>query len=64
MTALWDQQADGADGVASNLEAGDFASAQSGADDVESATNEGDALASSLGVTACAQSPTANIAFP
>jgi hypothetical protein len=58
MTALWDQQADQADEMAFALQIGDAAAFQTAAQQVDDAATEGDAIASSLGVTACAQTPT------
>jgi hypothetical protein len=58
MTALWDQQADGADQIAFDLQVGDVAALQTALQQLDDPTTEGDALASSLGVTACAQTPT------
>lgn len=57
MTALWDQQADGADAAALALQTGDIVGAQRAARQGKTAETEGDALATSLGVTACAQRP-------
>jgi hypothetical protein len=57
MTGLWDQQADGVDALIAARQIGDQAGAQDAAQQVESASSEGDAVANSLGVTACAQSP-------
>ena len=57
MTALWDQQADGADTVANALQSGNYVDAQHVLGQVLAAETEGDALANSLGVTACAKRP-------
>ena len=57
MTALWDRQADGIDALTPDLLAGNLAVLQRGpsAREIQSAETEAEALASSLGVTACAQ---------
>ena len=57
MTALWDQQADGIDALTPDLLVGNVAVLQRGptAREIQSAETEAEALASSLGVTACAQ---------
>jgi hypothetical protein len=58
MTALWDQSADAADIMAIAVLGGDAATFQSAQQQVVAASSEGDSLATSLGATACAQTPT------
>ena len=58
MTGTWDQQADAADAAVSAYQSGDPAGFQAAGQEITTAADEGDALAQSLGVTACAQSPT------
>ena len=57
MTALWDQQADGIDALSPDLLLGNLEVLEAGppARKIQSARTEAEALASSLGVTACAQ---------
>jgi hypothetical protein len=57
MTSSWDQQADGIDNFALELQSGDQAGAQTTQQQVDAAGAEGDEIARSLGVTACAQTP-------
>jgi hypothetical protein len=63
MTALWDQQADGADTVANALQSGNYEDAQNVLGQVLAAETGGDALANSLGVKACAQRPPPSTPF-
>ena len=63
MTALWDQQADEADTVANALQSGNYEDAQNVLGQVLAAETEGDALANSLGVNACAQRPPPSAPF-
>jgi hypothetical protein len=63
MTALWDQQADGADNIANDLQTGNYLDAQSAQEQVLNAETEADALATSLGVPACAQHPAPSAPF-
>ncbi len=57
MTVLWDQQADGMDNIALDIESGDEAGIKSAQQQVSATETEGDALAVALGVPACAQRP-------
>jgi hypothetical protein len=62
MTALWDQQADEMDSAALDLQSGDQAGFSNAQQQLDAAQTEGDALATSLGVTACAQKPVPTVA--
>ena len=66
MTALLDQQADGMDALTPDLLAGNVEVLGTGprAREIQSARAEAEALASSLGVTACAQGVQPSISSP
>jgi hypothetical protein len=64
MTALIDEQGDGLDAVALAYLSGDPAGYQSARQKINDAETEQDALASSLGVTACAQGVQPNVVPP
>jgi hypothetical protein len=57
MTGLLDEQSDGVDAAVVAVSQGDQAGFRRSVQQVESASVEGDAVAESLGATACAQTP-------